>query len=110
MFVPVGRLVPMMDPTILPLDVRRRLAKARTLGKLSGRQLSSLAGMASNYSAMIERGASRHPAFWVVSRLACVLGVSLDWLARGEGEPPTREQVLSAVERARASKEADRAA
>lgn len=89
----------MVPSAPLPLDVRRRLAKARKLGQLSGRQLSTLAGVASNYSAMIERGASRHPAFWVVSRLAYVLGVSLDWLARGDGDPPTKEQVTAAIDR-----------
>lgn len=87
--------------TTVSKDSVKRLARARKLGGLSGRQLSQLAGVADGFVAMIERGASRAPAFGVICRLTEVLGVSLDWVAHGTGPDPTPEQIRAAVESAR---------
>lgn len=38
------------------------------------------------------------------------LGISLDWLVSGTGDPPTAEQIKAAVEVARASRAPDPAA
>lgn len=90
--------------TTLSGDTVSRLTRARKLGGLSGRQLSQLAGVADGFASMIERGVSRAPAFGVIVAFARVLGVSLDWLARGVDPQPTAEQIKAAVEAARASR------
>lgn len=99
-----------MKTTAISSDSIKRLTKARKLGDLSSRQLSTLAGLASNYSAMIERRAAKNPAFGAVLALARVLGISLDWLAYGVGEAPSREHVQAAVAQARASEPSKAAA
>lgn len=73
---------------------------------LSSRQLSMLAGVAENFSAIIERGKAKAPSFGVISGFARVLGVSLDWLDRGQGPEPTREQIVAAVEAAQKARAA----
>lgn len=87
-------------------ETARRLTRARKLAGLSSRQLSGLAGVSDGFAAQIERGEAKAPAFGVIASFADVLGVSLDWLAHGTGEPPTTEQIKAAVERARRAPEA----
>lgn len=70
------------------------------------KELSTLSGLAGSHAGLIARGAVENPRIDVAEKLAHTLGVSLDWLVRGEGEPPTAEAVRAAVEAAR---EADRA-
>lgn len=53
---------------------------------------------------MIGRGIVTAPRIDVVSKIAEALGVSLDWLIRGEGPEPEPEAVRAAVERARAAR------
>lgn len=72
--------------------------------KLSSRELSELAELADTHVRLIERGERLAPSVETISRLACVLGVSLDWLIRGDGPEPTAEHVRAAVERARAER------
>jgi hypothetical protein len=54
---------------------------------------------------LIEAGERTRIEFDTVHALARVLGVDVLWLGAGKGEVPSREQVLSAVERARAASE-----
>lgn len=102
--VPESIFVRTMRRIVLSIDAARRLARARRLSGISRREHSLLAGLASNYSAMIERRAAKSPAFGVVASLAEVLGVSLDWLAYGTGEEPTRDSTTGAVLRARSAR------
>jgi transcriptional regulator with XRE-family HTH domain len=84
----------------------KRLAKARKAAGLSARQLSTLAGLAENVCAIIERGRVKNPSFAVVSQLAHVLGLSLDWLGNGLGPEPTKASILAAVEAAQKARAA----
>jgi len=70
---------------------------------LSARALSALAGLnharVNQIETRVENVGSR-----TLASLARVLGISLDWLITGIGDPPTKESVRAAVERARANK------
>lgn len=50
---------------------------------------------------MMESGAREFPAMNVLAKLAETLGVSLDWLVRGVGEPPGDDVLAAAVRAAR---------
>jgi transcriptional regulator with XRE-family HTH domain len=76
-----------------------RLKRAREMAGLSARALSSLAGLTPSHVSLIEAGQPGIESKTAM-KLAGVLGVSLDWLLTGKGEPPTAEAVKSAVERA----------
>lgn len=89
-----------------PPGLSPRFRHLRTLSGLSLRETSALLEGAVTLARSIEHNDQANPTASVLARVAERLGATLDWLVRGEGEPPTREQVLSAVERARASKEA----
>lgn len=84
----------------------KRLKKARTLAKLTGRQLCELAGLSSTVVSMIERGHIHKPSAEALASLAIPLGVPLDWLVRGVGPEPTKDQILSAVAEAQKSRAA----
>lgn len=86
--------------------IGHRLGKIAKTAGIVHRDLASLSGVSHGAPGSLFRGEVPHPQITTVAPLARTLGVSLDWLVFGEGEPPTKEQVLSAVERARASKEA----
>lgn len=73
------------------------------LAGLSGRQLDELAGLAVGHSSAIEGGRRANLESSTSTRVARVLGLSLDWLLAGVGDEPSRDAVLAAVERARAS-------
>lgn len=81
----------------------KRLQWARDAAGLSQRALSGLAGLASSHVQLIESGRAEGINISTAQRLTGVLGVSLDWLMGGTGEPPTAEAVKAAVERAQAS-------
>lgn len=98
----MGILVPMAKSKNVPIEARR-IRKVRKAAGLSARQVSILSGYAPNYLARIERGATHAPAFEVMAALARVLGASLDWLAYGQGAPPSADQIRQAVEAARAA-------
>jgi transcriptional regulator with XRE-family HTH domain len=70
------------------------------MGGLSAIGLSRLAGLPSGaHVGLIESAARPNPTIETLSKIAGVLGVSIDWLATGEGAPPTAEQIRAAVER-----------
>jgi len=78
-----------------------RLKRTRKIAGFSARMLDELAGLTPGHTSSIEAGRRQIPSTSTASALARVLGVSLDWLIAGVGEPPTKESVRSAVERAR---------
>lgn len=64
-------------------DFRRRLREARTAAGLSQAELALRAEISERAIQYIERGRYL-PYLHTADKLAGVLGVSLDWLARGE--------------------------
>ena len=84
-----------------------RLRQARELvPNLSARSLAELANLTQSQVAQIERGDIERPRADTIVPLSTVLGVTTDWLLKGEGDPPTAEQVTAAVEKARADRAA----
>jgi transcriptional regulator with XRE-family HTH domain len=78
-----------------------RLRMARELGDLASYELAELAGVSGGYPGHLEKGRRKNPGSDVASKIARALGVSLDWLLRGEGPAPTKAQVQAAVAVAR---------
>jgi len=84
-------------------DIGERLKATRELaGDLSARELGALSGVAETYPALIESGV-RHKRVGaaVVSKLATVLGTTVDFLLLGNGPKPSAKQVVKAVSAAR---------
>ena len=65
--------------------------------------------MSASYAGHVERGANDNPSLESLQGLARVLGCTVGWLAAGEGEEPSREQVLRAVLAARLREPVDHA-
>lgn len=82
--------------------MRERLRRARTLGGLSQRELASLAGLSPSHVGLIEQGRVEDLGSDAASRLATVLGASLDWLVRGIGRCPPAADISAAVAKAKA--------
>ena len=79
-----------------------RLRHARELAeRLSARELDRLANRTEGHANLIEVDPEARPRVDVLTSYADVLGISLDWLVRGQGEAPRAEDVRAAVERAR---------
>jgi transcriptional regulator with XRE-family HTH domain len=77
-----------------------RLRTARRLGGLSARKLDALAGTSPGHASWAEAG-DGCPSLANFAAWACVLGLSLDWLAFGRAEDaPTEADVRDAVARA----------
>lgn len=83
-----------------------RIREARELldPKLSTKELDVLAGLTKGHVWSIEKSGGENAELSTLDLIARALNLSLDWLARGEGEPPTRESVAAAVALARAAK------
>lgn len=83
-------------------EIGRRIRRAREIaGDLSARELSLLAAQSHSLVGHYERGMLKDLNTSTLSRIAAVLGVSLDWLALGRGSEPTPEVVAAAVAAAR---------
>lgn len=77
-----------------------RLREAREIAGLSARMLGELAGTSHATVAYIERGRSQTPRADVLLGLALVLGVRIEWLAMGVGDPPLPRTIRKAVQAA----------
>lgn len=78
----------------------KRLRLARDLGKLSQRELARRAGLGSErHVGLIEEGERPNVTTDTAEKLCRALGLSLDWLLRGEGEAPTEASVSEAMSR-----------
>ena len=86
-----------MTKTTNMSGLARRLKHALKLGQVSARAAASLAGISSGAPGQILRGKVRGPSVSTLDPLARVLGCSLDWLVRGEGQGPSSVTVRSAV-------------
>lgn len=71
-------------------------------GGISQRELASLAQISAAYPGFLERS-PEDPGIGaeIAMRIAAVLGCSVPYLVRGEGEPPTEQEARAAVELAR---------
>lgn len=84
------------------MSIPDRLRDAHA-GICSARELDKLAGLTPCHISLIESGRRPNPESETLRAIASVLGVSLDWLVLGKGDPPRPEDVRAAVERARAA-------
>jgi len=73
----------------------KRLWLARRDRDLTQQELSQMARVGRTYIAVMER-TSRMPGADVAIRLSDSLGVSLDWLLKGVGEPHTMREAVDA--------------
>lgn len=82
-----------------------RVREARELldPKLSTKELDRLAGFTEGLVWSLEKSGGTNAEASTLKEIARVLGISLDYLILGEGEPPTAESVRAAVEIARAT-------
>ena len=74
------------------------------LSGASAREIDRLAGRTENQFALIISRKQRSLRGDIATIYARVFGCSVGYLLAGEGEPPTREQVAAAIERARAAR------
>lgn len=84
-------------------EFAKRLKETRELGEIAASDLSELAGLSDGYVAHLERGVRKNPGMEAMGAIAAVLGVTIDYLVRGEGEQPAAELVKAAIATARAS-------
>lgn len=81
--------------------IGRRLSRIAKTAGIAHRDLANLSGVSNGAPGSLFRGEVLHPQITTVAPIARTLGVSLDWLVFNEGDPPTKEQVTAAIERAR---------
>lgn len=72
---------------------------------LSGRELDRLAGRPENLATQIEADRAEDAKVSTLRAYVAVLGLSVEWLATGGGEPPVTEDIAAAVAAARAVRE-----
>jgi transcriptional regulator with XRE-family HTH domain len=85
-------------------DLRSVADRVRYLRELAGvkaHALSLYAGLAQGHVGMIERGRVAEPTRDTLEAIGRATGASWLWLLAGEGDPPTRDEVRSALERIR---------
>lgn len=83
-----------------------RLRAARcVVADLSGRELDRLAGRPENLATQIEADRADDAKVSTLRAYVAVLGLSVEWLATGGGEPPMTEGIMAAVAAARAVRE-----
>jgi len=75
----------------------KRLAWAREKSGLSQRKLSELSGLTARHVALIEAGERDNPELKTLHALADTLGISVGWLANGEGESPGEEAIRASI-------------
>lgn len=81
-------------------SLAERIAWARSVANLPGKELEALAGIGETNVHYIEQQ-GRVPNGNMLSRIARVLNVSVDWLLDGTGEEPTIDGIAVSVARAR---------
>lgn len=90
--------------------LKARLHWAREISTLSQRGLARRADVASRIVSQIEAGDRDNPELKTLRALADALGVSVGWLATGEGERPTAETIRATVGMVRGEENAEPAA
>lgn len=72
-----------MSSLLLMTPLAKRLSEVREQRGLSRRGLSLQAGLTDSVVGQIERGAISDPSSATLAKLADVLGVTTDWLLKG---------------------------
>lgn len=80
-----------------------RLRTVRKKAELSTKELDRLAGLTAGHTWAVENSKSGNADTVTLDKIAAVLGLSLDYLVRGEGREPGAAKVRAAIETARAS-------
>lgn len=78
-----------------------RIKAARELADISTKDLDRLSGLKPGVSWAVENSPTGNSEIRTLDKLAKVLGLSLDFVVRGDGEGPTAEQVKASVAAAR---------
>ena len=78
-----------------------RLSRLRRVAGLSQRELDRLAGITEGHSNALERDPRHGVTAAIVTRLAAVFGVTIDWLYCGKGPTPSDSDIMRAVQRTR---------
>lgn len=81
--------------------VSLRLQQLRTRAGLTPRELDQLAGLNRGHVLKLEDGRRPTPTVATLQRLASVFGISVGYLATGEGEEPSQEALIEAAYKAR---------
>lgn len=85
----------MVHPLETPWE---RLRWARQIAGISARELDRLAGLAEGHSSLLEAGKKKDMETRTATRIAEVLGLSLDWFVRGKGPLPTSSEIAAAYQ------------
>lgn len=91
--------------TLFDVSIGTRLRSARQLAEISTKELDRLAGVKAGGTWAVENSKTGNAETKTLDRMAGALGVSLDWLVRGDGDEPTAESVKAAVKVAREAQE-----
>jgi|SRR5580704_12250039 hypothetical protein len=94
--------MPRAKPRPQLTTIAARLKFARTLAHLPAREMDRLAGKTPGHAGLIEARPGSDAMAGTLAAYADVLGLSLDWLVRGQGDAPTADSVREAVATARA--------
>jgi transcriptional regulator with XRE-family HTH domain len=79
------------------MTLSERLGRLRSRAGLGNRELDRAAGISAGHSWLIENGQRPNPELKTITALANALGSSIGWLASGEGQEPTDEQIAAAA-------------
>lgn len=77
-----------------------RLQQAREMAGLGQHELERLAGLCVGHVWQLEKGHGKNPTLSTLEKVRGTLGLRLDWLVHGIGQPPEKADVLEAVARA----------
>ncbi|MEY5060417.1 MAG: hypothetical protein RIS45_338 [Planctomycetota bacterium] len=91
-------------------DVGKRLAWMRETTGLPSREIDRLAGLTENHSRAIELNIGNRAQLATIERIATALEVPAAWLAFGEGDAPSTEQLAGFGARVRETRASARAA
>lgn len=83
------------------MNIGQRLKDLRG-ADVSTKELDKLSGVSPGTVWAIEKSQSGNAQAKTLAPISRVLGVSLDYLIRGDGERPTREAIRAALDAARA--------
>lgn len=83
-------------------SLQERVDRLLQASGLDAKNLGLLCGLSSSHVGQITRGAVASPGMKTLGAIAETTGVSPAWLAFGEGDAPSDEEIRAAVDTARA--------
>lgn len=88
------------------MTVGQRLRAARELAGISAKDLDRLAGNSEGHQWVLEKLEEATAVAKTLDGVCTVLGLSLDYVVRGQGRKPTKKTVSAAVAAARINAQA----